>query len=102
MGDTPTTTTSDGQRTWTKPYYGVQHYPAGARINKEHWVTVEAYDRSATLNCWYPGCQFSPIVYHFSSVEDARREGERYADSAGALSPRETSALEGVGHADYA
>lgn len=101
MGNSPPT--HHAAHAWTKPHHGVQHYPAGhIRITQDHWATVEDYHGSATLMCWYPGCAFSPQLFNFGTVEEARREGERYVDSGGSLAPREPRALFQNRHVDRA
>ncbi|TAN03180.1 MAG: hypothetical protein EPN36_14375 [Rhodanobacteraceae bacterium] len=73
---------------WTRPYYGIQHYPSGS-ISDHPWrVTLHIGVGFATLDCWYPGCGFSPTEYTFDSVETARREGELYADTHGQHTPQ--------------
>jgi len=64
---------------WTKPYHGVQHFPAGQPFSlRSHWLTVEDHGTFANLFMWYPGCSCNPKRSSYSTVEGARSAGERW------------------------
>lgn len=63
-------------RMWSEPYHGVQHL--GEFGTQRWWVTVEDHCSWATLNCWFPGCAFSPQESSHTSAAEARAVGEKW------------------------
>jgi len=60
---------------WSKEYCMISHL--GEFSIQKLWVTVERFnDGSADLKKWYPGCQFTPTIEHFSTVKLAKLAGE--------------------------
>ncbi|QFZ84590.1 hypothetical protein GFK26_18350 [Variovorax paradoxus] len=61
---------------WTKPFYGVTH--CGKVGHGQWWVSVTDYGSFADLECWFPGCGFSPLETQHGSAEAAKAAGETW------------------------
>lgn len=76
------------QLQWSPLQFGMQHFPDGPIAGEPHRATVTDFGECAEVLCWYPGCQFSPKSFMFSTMAEAKAAGEAYVRSEGAEMPR--------------
>ena len=70
---------ADSLGSWSAPFYGLQHLQSAGKKSR---VTVDDRGAFAELQCWFPGCGFSPILSTHGTAEEARKAGERWIAEA--------------------
>lgn len=74
-------TQADGMsETWSKPYYGVQHF--GECSTRSTWATVVDHGSFATCTVWFPGCGFRPTETQHEDAAAARAHAEERVGGA--------------------
>lgn len=63
--------------TWTKPYCGLSYlkHPSG-----ERYCSIDDRGTFVILKTWVKGYGFSPPSYHFSSIDRAKQQAQRWLD----------------------
>ena len=62
---------------WSKSHHGLTHLYLGEFSSTKTWVSIQDYTGMACLKIYFPRCQFTPELKWFTSVEKAKRAGER-------------------------